>query len=388
MKKIIKTVPYPLYDIESISEWLEENAQKGLFLTNKGFRFGFAVFEKRDPRKVKYRFVPATDDDFFSEHAEPAAEIMSDFGWEHICALGKFHLYFNADGDAEEPITDTDTITEALKKSKIRLIGISLPLMIMILNYLTFKAGKNELTFMIPLWFIISNVIFYSFAAFIFVKELIYYNRFISRIKSGKPRGITKKNRSTVFFLITGVIFIVSNIVMLSFVWYNPAGYTIGEYGDKIPFPVINDFLDEDAVPDEEELRDNYTNKIKPSNYVSVEGSFFIPSIIKLHQRVNFRGETIILNVYYFETRYRWVADKLAGNYVRNYMTGETEVSEKYSGEESSCFVSKYPGPWESVVIVYNERMIYASVYSDKNSDKSLTVDDIAAVYYDYLKDK
>lgn len=49
-------VPCPDYDVAAMEAWLEQQAQKGLFLSaENGFFLGFACFEVGNPKRVRYR---------------------------------------------------------------------------------------------------------------------------------------------------------------------------------------------------------------------------------------------------------------------------------------------------------------------------------------------
>ena len=54
-KTYYRLTPCPAYDVEGMESWLEDLAEKGLFLTRDGFFCGFGFFHREEPRKVKYR---------------------------------------------------------------------------------------------------------------------------------------------------------------------------------------------------------------------------------------------------------------------------------------------------------------------------------------------
>ena len=51
---MIKLLPYYLIQIDAIESWLDDQAKKGLFLTEFA-RPGVMHFEKGEPRTVRYR---------------------------------------------------------------------------------------------------------------------------------------------------------------------------------------------------------------------------------------------------------------------------------------------------------------------------------------------
>ena len=51
---MIKLLPYYLYQIDAIESWLDDQAKKGLFLTDVRSRLTMG-FEKGEPRPVRYR---------------------------------------------------------------------------------------------------------------------------------------------------------------------------------------------------------------------------------------------------------------------------------------------------------------------------------------------
>ena len=58
-KHVYRLPPCPAYDIEGMESWLSDMAANGLLLSADGFFAGFAIFEKSEPRAVRYRLAPS-----------------------------------------------------------------------------------------------------------------------------------------------------------------------------------------------------------------------------------------------------------------------------------------------------------------------------------------
>ena len=111
-KKIYKIPPVLSYDIEGMENWLSEMAENGLILAEDGIKLGIAVFEKAEPKKLRYCLVGAKNGTraIYDNNGHPEYEEIKhikEYGWEYIAKRDGFHIYRSADPDARELNTDT-----------------------------------------------------------------------------------------------------------------------------------------------------------------------------------------------------------------------------------------------------------------------------------------
>ena len=111
---MIKLLPYYLIQIDAIESWLDDQAKKGLFLTEFA-RPGVMHFEKGEPRTVRYRIDVKRDIGTYGEKERIAD--YQEFGWKYVCELAAdMDVYRCDDPDAPELNTDEETLHEVLDK--------------------------------------------------------------------------------------------------------------------------------------------------------------------------------------------------------------------------------------------------------------------------------
>ncbi len=116
--KYYHLAPCPYYDVELMELWLEAEALDGYFLTEDGFLFGVAAFEKKDPCCVRYRLEPKEVMDWSAESLFPSAEareLCEEYGWTYVADRGKFFIYRSETAATREMNTDPKVQAMALK---------------------------------------------------------------------------------------------------------------------------------------------------------------------------------------------------------------------------------------------------------------------------------
>jgi len=117
-KKYYHLAPCPSYDVEIMERWLEAEALDGYFLSEDGFLFGVAAFEKKEPCRVRYRLEPKEVLDWSAESLFPSAEareLCEEYGWTYVADRGKFFIYRSDTAVARELNTDPEVQAMALK---------------------------------------------------------------------------------------------------------------------------------------------------------------------------------------------------------------------------------------------------------------------------------
>ena len=115
-------VPCPDYDVAAMEAWLEQQAQKGLFLSaENGFFLGFACFEVGSPKRVRYRLDVIPKEKLladFPDNKQAAIELAQEMGWEFVTERREFLIY-RCDNETL-PELNTDPAVQALSLKRIQ----------------------------------------------------------------------------------------------------------------------------------------------------------------------------------------------------------------------------------------------------------------------------
>lgn len=113
MKRAYKLTPVSMYDVRGLEKWLEEQAAKGLFL--KKYRPLVCTFEKREPRRVRYRLEPCRYG--IDGPPDDMLDLYQEYGWQHVGGVNHEMVIFSCeDPHAPEPHTDPDIRLEQWNK--------------------------------------------------------------------------------------------------------------------------------------------------------------------------------------------------------------------------------------------------------------------------------
>ena len=127
VKYVHRVCPCSPGDVEGIQSWLEDMAGDGLFLVEDGVFCGVFSFERKSPRKVRYRLDVAQKRkpgflDSGDELTDEERELYRSMGWEYLLRYGDFRVYRSTERNAPELNTESEThaITIGLLKKKHR----------------------------------------------------------------------------------------------------------------------------------------------------------------------------------------------------------------------------------------------------------------------------
>ena len=127
IKHVHRLCPCDPCNVEGIQSWLEDMAAEGLFLIEDGVFCGVFSFERKSPRKTKYRLDVAQKRkprflDSGDELTDEELEIYNSMGWEYLLRYGDFRVYRSMEQDAPELNTESEThaITIGLLKQQHR----------------------------------------------------------------------------------------------------------------------------------------------------------------------------------------------------------------------------------------------------------------------------
>lgn len=109
---MLKLMPMNIYDVAAQQARMEDQAARGWFATSVPGIFFLAVFEKGEPKAVRYRLEPAP-----VKESRPDPERLAAYramGWEYVDTSGKsMHLWRCDDPEAPELHTDPETEARA-----------------------------------------------------------------------------------------------------------------------------------------------------------------------------------------------------------------------------------------------------------------------------------
>ena len=109
---MLKLMPMNIYDVAAQQARMEDQAARGWFAVSVPGIFFLAVFEKGEPKAVRYRLEPAPVKESCPDPERLAA--YQSMGWEYVDTSGKsMYLWRCDDPDAPELHTDPETEAQA-----------------------------------------------------------------------------------------------------------------------------------------------------------------------------------------------------------------------------------------------------------------------------------
>ena len=173
-KYTIRMSPCPVYDIAGMEAWLESMAQKGLVLCN--YIMGLAVFEKREPIRMRYQLALLPYEPLM-EKGLPAAQdemiaLCEEYGWQYITKRGRFGIFATEDTSARMLYSDKELASaeyaelrcseNAAFRSNLLWLLIIAPLMLfeknILYSCLTVGTELYILVFLAMTWHVVNNI--------------------------------------------------------------------------------------------------------------------------------------------------------------------------------------------------------------------------------------
>ncbi len=267
-KKTLRLPPCPPYDLEGTESWLEELAARGLHLTPAGFFAGAAVFEKGEPRALRYRLDAAPRqaglmDDNGGDPDPVERELRKAAGWDYVARRGQFYIY-RAEGD-EAAELHTDPAVQALRLQALvrRQRSAALSVLVWLLLYpVIFLRGRLLLTALelgTPLFLLVCAAALLLLVAS--VRTFLSLNALRRRLKNGEPPDHGKDWRSgaarwylTHFALAALVCFLA---VVLLVRWNDAAREErrpLSDWAGPLPFASLGELEPESAFSEKDWL--------------------------------------------------------------------------------------------------------------------------------------
>lgn len=187
-KNVYKLIPCNRWQIGEMESWLSDMAEEGLILKKLGFRF--ATFEKKMPKKIRYRL------DYYSSGSMPNEQISAyeESGWKFCCNRSNFYI-FSSPEDCSIPELHTDAIEQgyslkALNNYLFRscIFVIFFFFLILCLNFSTIAAKGAYLLNLLPPSILMNLFFLIPFEAFLVYKTIIEYI-YITKLKKSLIEG-------------------------------------------------------------------------------------------------------------------------------------------------------------------------------------------------------
>lgn len=400
-RKYYHLVPCPSYDVEVMERWLEAEARDGYFLTEDGFLFGVATFEKKDPARVRYRLEPKEVMDWSAESLFPSEEaraLCEEYGWTYVADRGKFFIYRSEMVAARELNTDPEVQAMALKPMWDHASNQFWVSLFWIVGYplIRYLAGRESLLRMcigmgtwlfvmglaIGLWLLIRSVLRLSYIANMRrrLQRGEHPTRKLSWNEADTRQMLSKKRKKywlgtlsclLLIFVWTGCVFhgcargleYADQIPLEEYIYTYRTEYGLkyGIYPERIfPFADMAELVEKSLSNVSEDMTDPVEGTLSfvesgmypgRMNYVSAGKDWLSSRVIRFNQNGSVslpdgREMEAILYVDYYDTTMSWVAKVLTWEYLKegknNKYYKEIPLPE-LPVDEAYCFMAYSP---------------------------------------------
>lgn len=294
MKRVYQLMPYPWYKPEETERWLEEKARNGLFLSKGTVIRFFAVFERQEPKAVRYRLAaPAGHSDGSGTPSGEEVGIAQEMGWTYTARDGEFAVYRCDDTEAPELNTDPEVEAMSLKRIRRRgMIGLFSSIFWLVLLAGLITVGRVWLLLLMDRsgWMVLSVSLMGLIDLVVSAGKTFRLWKLYRRLKNGKPAKersrrtprrpppVTAAQLGNILALITavGVIF---NCLGYFFTSKDSGGIPISEYTDPFPFPTMAEMGKEGSFVQEDfqsynEVQEQEVPLIGKTIHLSENGRF------------------------------------------------------------------------------------------------------------------
>lgn len=352
--------PCPAMDVEAMQTWLEDMSMEGYLLKGRSNGRHKYEFYKIEPLKTRYRLTPVSDkiEEWNLRPGEEFVSITEAYGWEYVSSNIRFHIFRAYNEDAREIHTDPVIQAQAIRQLGLRivktaLIWLSLPLIFLLMLFVL--GGANSF------WhnLIIGRTGFYITMAFFMllamvkaVVELVPVCRLYIRVKQGYAAVNRKewRKKAPIYRVVSYVCRVALVIVALMVVmgraaYRDQAAYQeLPTVGTDLPFLSVADMAQQSDIRSAERMEDvgymrNWTHAFSPVNYDWAE-------IVEVVGNDGTEG-LVSIQLCYHETKYLWLADKLAQGHLTAAKQTGTEMTEKpeTNAEVAYFYYNEYGKP-------------------------------------------
>ena len=396
-KSVYRYPPCPDHDVEAMESWLSDMAAKGLVLTRDGFFFGFGIFEKTEPKTMRYRleaakYTSSTLNEFMPE--EEAQELYEAMGWRYVAARGNFHIYCTDDPKARELHTDPQVQAITLGAVRKRIIRDIVIEFIWILLFCGLRVGFGTWTLRGgPL--VLAIIAIGTPAALLFFVLIIWsvadlfrglrqLNRLRQKMKSGDGLDHDKDwRRGRPRYILGIIVNLLMTLVFFGLIFSsclksvdNKNEIPLDEFTGSVPFATMVDFVPGGSFePDKTSLGYRL-------NTVEIRSDLLAPVIIEYGENGDIDTADGLhisggLDITYIEARTEWLAKEMFREFRNDGRTSShyapLELSLK-GMDQCEAFMDIFP----TVILRKGSTVLRAEFYY--TSDVDLSVEQWAGV--------
>lgn len=281
--------PCPVYDLEGTESWLSDMAQRGYLLSRDGFFAGFGVFEKTEPRTMRYRLEAAPKKGgLFSDEEVPSEEeqeISEALGWVYVGRRGPFYIYGCSDPEARELHTDPEvqsmTVDLLRRRERNNLIAAIIETLLILVFIV---LGRCPLLLVLSLGTPLTLLTLALFLSSLLdnIRRLRHYRQLRLRLMAGDEPDHQKDWRSGAkrhyLYGLAQVVLILAWVALILNMWMTDLSeedhISLFDFTGSVPFATAADF------GPEHELHD-----IGFSNYIVPESDLLAPEIITYREQ-------------------------------------------------------------------------------------------------------
>lgn len=334
VKFVYRFPPCPVYDIEGIERWLEEQSLNGMKLVNYS-PWGLFVFEKASPQPIRYRLEAAQKRHaFWDENMNPPVsmqELALDCGWSFITYCGGFYIFCCTDPHGPELNTDPSIQAISMKYMKKRwrssLIGmlIYLAILLFILGPGFFYHLAADGSVMILLFLFLVTEIITCF------EGLIHIVRIHRRLSSGSklvPRHTSgcsaKRYRFSQYASYVLILVMLLSIGLHHMVRLGLGEHPLTEFPGTPPFVTLEELAPEDTEITYSKIDNGYYQS-RPDILIPVNLYWMDGGQISYPDGESTAG---LLEIQYCETAAPWLARAIGKDYLQFHkMRSGTELA-------------------------------------------------------------
>ncbi len=395
-KYTIRMSPCPVYDIAGMEAWLESMAQKGLVLCN--YIMGLAVFEKREPIRMRYQLALLPYEPLM-EKGLPAAQdemiaLCEEYGWQYITKRGRFGIFATEDTSARMLYSDRELASaeyaelrrseNAAFRSNLLWLLIIAPLMLfeknILYSCLTVGTELYILVFLAMTWHVVNNI-----------RNIRQLRKLEEQLKGGESLRDCQIAQHPMAYraytLVPIVCFILIVVMLAPKMSYNDSWMyddtnndtlTLAEYRKPLPFARLEDVIEGVDI-------DTDTN-----DTIKVEHDILAPLMLTVSQHDRYRmedGTTRDYGVYvqYYNMIHPALALRLAEElYEKDKDIWDASYIEYVLPSPDVDYAIAYEAFHPKVILVKEKQVLVVSF--DSYGEEPLSIDKWSRVYADSLK--
>lgn len=354
-KTVRKFIPDDIWNLGRSESWFSDMAKMGLHLRKVGLHF--AVFEKGEPQKTKYRM-----DIISPAPTEKQLEIYKESGWQLVTGLKELYI-FSSPEEANYPELHTDpmeqsyTLVALNRRLRNQVIALSLFMMLFLGMMLPmfFLERTPILALMEASWFQRPLLMFVEIYVFyIVIRNFVVLRRLKNSLLEGRPINHQENwlkprlinGAISAFFLVIALITACIPLVEIA----QSKSYTLPEASVKLPVVRLAEIEKNSGLEREEWLN---IRGIEWGNYVSYAWSPLAPVKYLISEHGIVRNEmwddksgsySPSIETNYYKLLFSSMADSLIYNLMERhveYLDPELKVQELNSTHFDKLIVAQ-----------------------------------------------